>query len=38
MPRLVLSDEHWSKLRPVMLQMGIYDKRELRTTLGGRGQ
>ena len=35
MPRLMLTDEHWSKLKPIMLQMGIYDKRELRTTVEG---
>ena len=27
MPRLMLTDEHWSKLNPIMLENGIYDKR-----------
>ena len=35
MPRLMLTDEHWSKLKPILLEMGIYDKRELRTTVEG---
>ena len=35
MPRLLLSDEHWSKLKPIILQMGIYDKKELRLTVEG---
>ncbi len=26
MPRLMLSDEQWSKLKTIMLQEGIYDK------------
>ena len=30
MARLMLSDELWSKLRGIMLQHGIYDKRTLR--------
>ncbi len=35
MPRLQLTDEHWSKLRPIMLESGIYDKSNLRTTVEG---
>ena len=35
MPRLMLSDEHWLKLRPIMLRTGVYDKRELRSTVEG---
>ena len=30
MPRLILTDEHWSKLNPIMLENGIYDKRRPR--------
>jgi transposase len=30
MPRLMLSDEHWPKLKMIMLQEGIYDKPNLR--------
>lgn len=30
MPRLMLNDELWSKLREIMLQQGIYDKPNLR--------
>ena len=30
MARLMLSDEFWSKLRPIMLQNGIYDNPDLR--------
>lgn len=26
MPRLLLSDEHWSKLRQILRQKAIYDK------------
>ena len=35
MPRLMLTDEHWSKLKPIMLENGVYDKRELRLTVEG---
>jgi hypothetical protein len=35
MPRLLLTDEHRSKLKPVMLESDIYDKSNLRTTLVG---
>ena len=35
MPRLMLSDEHWLKLKPIMLRTGVYDKRELRSTVEG---
>ena len=35
MPRLMLTDEHWSKLRPIMLENGMYDKRGLRLTVEG---
>lgn len=29
MPRLLLSDEHWSKLREILLHKAIYNKRDL---------
>jgi transposase len=35
MPRLMLSDEHWSKLRTIMLQHGIYHKPGLRKMVEG---
>lgn len=35
MPRLLLTDEYWSKLRPIMLEAGIYDKADLRLTVEG---
>ena len=35
MPRLILNDEKWSKLKPIILQMGIYNKRNLRLTVEG---
>lgn len=35
MTRLMLTEEHWSKLRPIMLQYGIYDKPNLRTMVEG---
>lgn len=35
MPRLLLSDEHWSKLRKILRQMAIYDKPDLRLTVEG---
>ena len=35
MPRLMLCDEHWSKLRRIMYQHGIYDKPDLRLTVEG---
>jgi hypothetical protein len=33
MPRLMLTDEHWSKLRTIMRERGIYDKPSLRKTV-----
>ena len=33
MPRLMLSDEHWSKLLPIMRSAGIYGKPKLRRTV-----
>lgn len=35
MPRLLLSDEHWSKLRRIMSHHRIYDKPSLRRTVEG---
>ncbi len=35
MPRLMLIDEHWSKLRMIMHEHGIYDKPNLRKTVEG---
>ena len=35
MPRLLLTDEHWSKLKPIMREAGIYDKSNLRATVEG---
>ena len=35
MPRLMLTDEHWSKLRTIMRGHGIYDKPSLRKTVEG---
>jgi hypothetical protein len=33
MPRLMLSDEFWSKLEKILLQETIYNKRNLRMTV-----
>ena len=35
MPRLMLTDEHWSRLRVIMREHGIYDKPNLRKTVEG---
>lgn len=35
MPRLMLSDEHWSKLWPIMKEVGVYHKPKLRRTVEG---
>lgn len=35
MPRLMLTDEHWSKLEPILLHQGIYRKGDLRMTMEG---
>ena len=35
MPRLLLSDEHWLKLREILLHKAIYNKRDLRMTVEG---
>jgi len=33
MPRLMLNDEHWSKLKSILLEDRAYDKPEHRKTL-----
>jgi transposase len=33
MPRLLLSNDHWSKLHKILLQKAIYDKPDLRMTV-----
>ncbi len=35
MPRLLLSDELWSKLKGILLQLGVYDKSNLRLMVEG---
>ena len=35
MPRLMLSDEFWSKLEKTLFQEAIYNKRNLRMTVEG---
>ncbi|MBB3105475.1 transposase [Azomonas macrocytogenes] len=35
MPRLMLSDEHWSKRQEILLHKAIYNKRDLRMTVEG---
>jgi len=35
MPRLLLSDEHCSKLEKILLQQAIYNRRHLRLTVEG---
>lgn len=35
MPRLMLTEEHWSKLRLIMCKQGIYDKPNLRKIVEG---
>lgn len=35
MPRFMLTDEHWSKLRPILLDARVYDKPKLRLTVEG---
>lgn len=35
MPRKMLTDEHWSKLKKIMLEEGIYDKPNLRLMIEG---
>lgn len=35
MPRLMLSDEFWSKLEKILFQQAIYHKPDLRMTVEG---
>lgn len=35
MPRTMLSDEHWMKMKPIMLEEGVYDKPGLRLSVEG---
>jgi len=35
MPRFMLSDEHWSKLKGMMFQENIYNERDLRVMVEG---
>lgn len=35
MPRTMLKDEHWTRLRPILLELNIYDKGNLRQTVEG---
>lgn len=35
MPRTMLKDEHWIRLRPILLKLNIYDKGNLRKMVEG---
>lgn len=35
MPRTMLKDEHWTRLRPILLELKMYDKGNLRRTVEG---
>jgi transposase len=35
MPRLMLNDTYWAKLKPILLQLGVHDKPHLRRTVDG---
>ncbi len=35
MPRMMLTDEYWSKLKPILHDCGIYNKPDLRLTIEG---
>ena len=35
MPRQMLTDEYWAKLKPVMMELGVYAKPQLRQTIEG---
>ena len=35
MPRFMLNDEHWAKLKPLLLQQGIHNKPHLKMTVEG---
>lgn len=33
MPRIMLKDEHWTRLKPILLELNIYNKGNLRQTV-----
>ena len=35
MPRLMLNNQHWKKLKPILQEIGIYDYANLRKTVEG---
>ncbi|MBC9220068.1 transposase, partial [Escherichia coli] len=35
MPRLMLNNQHWKKLKPILQEIGIYDYSNLRKTVEG---
>ena len=35
MPRTMLSDEHWLKLKPILRDLNVYNKRNLRNVFEG---
>ena len=35
MPRTMLKEEHWTRLKPILLDLNIYDKGNLRNTIEG---
>ncbi len=35
MPRIMLKDEHWTRLKPILLELNIYNKGNLRQTVEG---
>ena len=35
MPRTMLSDEHWLKLKPILRDLNVYNKRNLRNVIEG---
>jgi len=35
MPRLMLNNQHWKKLKPILQEIGIYDYADLRKTVEG---
>ena len=34
-PRLMLNDKQWKRLKPILLEIGLYDKPNLRKTVEG---
>ena len=35
MPHTILKDQHWARLRSILLELNIYDKEDLRQTVEG---